>query len=160
MPDTLRAVIIDDEPDCVQSLARDLADYCKEVEVAAQCEGAKDGIRAINAHKPDVVFLDIDMPVINGFELLELLPDIHFEVVFTTAYDKYAVQAFKISAVDYLLKPVDPDELVKAVEKVRNLRSKGSNRKQIDFLIQQLKDHENNAVHRIALPNFRRPGVC
>ncbi|MDX1407816.1 MAG: response regulator [Saprospiraceae bacterium] len=152
MPETLRAVIIDDEPDCVRSLSRDLKENCPDVEVVGRCEGAKDGIKAINTQKPDVVFLDIDMPLINGFELLELLPDIDFSVVFTTAYDKYAMQAFKISAVDYLLKPVDPEELVKAVKKVRVLRGHTTNREQIHFLMQQIKDQENNTVHRIALP--------
>lgn len=148
----LRTIIIDDEPDCVQSLARDLTKYCEGLEIVAQCEGAKDGIRAINAHKPDVVFLDIDMPGINGFELLELIPEVDFEVVFTTAYDEYALQAFRISAVDYLLKPIDPEALIKSVEKVRMLRDKGNARKQIRFLMQQLKDQRNNAIHRIALP--------
>ena len=152
MSEILRTVIIDDEPDCVQTLARDLADYCKDVEIVAQCEGAKDGIRAINRYKPDVVFLDIDMPLINGFELLELLPEINFEIIFTTAHDNYALQAFKISAVDYLLKPVDADHLVKAVERARLLRNKGSSQEQVDFLIQQLRDQETNSVHRIALP--------
>ena len=152
MRNTLRAVIIDDEPDCVQSLARDLAEFCPDVEVVGLCEGAKDGIRSINMQKPDMVFLDIDMPLINGFELLELLPGINFAVVFTTAYDKYALQAFKISAVDYLLKPVDPEELVKAVDKVQTFREHGTTSEQIDFLMLQLKDQENNAIHRIALP--------
>jgi two-component system LytT family response regulator len=152
MSDTLRAIIVDDELDSVQSLERDISDYCKNVEIVALCENAKQGILAINKHRPDVVFLDIDMPVVNGFELLEMIRNIAFEVIFTTAYDKYAVRAFKISAVDYLLKPIDPDELVKGVEKVSNLKSKGTNRNQISFLIQQLQDYENNNVHRIALP--------
>ena len=151
MSEQLRAVIIDDETDCVQSLAHDLKNYCPEVSVVAECEGAKDGIRAINAHKPDVVFLDIDMPLINGFELLELLPEIDFEVIFTTAHEHYALKAFKISAVDYLLKPIAPDELMKATRKASLLRSKGNTKKQIDFLIQQLKDNDN-AIQRIALP--------
>ena len=152
MQETLRAIIIDDEPDCVQSLSRDLKAHCPQIKLVAECEGAKEGIRAINASEPDVVFLDIDMPLINGFELLELLPAIDFAVVFTTAYDKYALQAFRISAVDYLLKPIDPEHLVKAVDKVQFLRSKGESQRQIDFLMQQLKDQENNAIHRIALP--------
>ncbi len=152
MRDNLRAIIIDDEPDCVQSLSKDLVEFCSNVEVVGLCEGAKDGIRSINKLKPDMVFLDIDMPMINGFELLDLLPEINFAVVFTTAYDRYALQAFKISAVDYLLKPIDPEELVKAVEKVQSVQEHGTSSQQIDFLMQQLKDQENNAIHRIALP--------
>jgi two-component system LytT family response regulator len=148
----LRALVIDDEPDCVQSLTMDLERHCPDVDVIGQCEGAKDGIRAIHEMKPEVVFLDIDMPLINGFEMLELIAKIDFSVVFTTAYDKYALQAFRISAVDYLLKPIDPDDLVKAVEKVRLHQSNEATQKQMTFLIQQLKDQENNTIHRIALP--------
>jgi two-component system LytT family response regulator len=106
------------------------------------------------AGAPDVLFLDIDMPFINGFDLLEMVPDVDFEVIFTTAHDKYAIQAFRISAVDYLLKPIDTDALKLAVEKVRLLRTKGSSSRQISFLIQQLKDLENNNVRKIALPTF------
>jgi two-component system LytT family response regulator len=83
-----------------------------------------------------------------------MVPDVDFEVIFTTAHDKYAIQAFRISAVDYLLKPIDTDALKLAVEKVRVLRTKGSSSRQISFLIQQLKDLENNNVRKIALPTF------
>ena len=154
MQENLRAIIIDDEPDCVQSLSRDLKMYCPQVEIVAQCESAKDGIRAINKLKPDVLFLDIDMPLINGFELLDLLPAIDFAVVFTTAYDKFALQAFRISAVDYLLKPIVQEDLIKAMEKVQLLHSKEQTQQHINFLIQQLKDQENDAIHRIALPTM------
>ncbi len=152
MAELLRTVIIDDEPDCIQSLRRDLAECCPDVEVMAGCQGAKEGIKAINQYKPDVVFLDIDMPVINGFELLELLPEIDFEVVFTTAYDNFALKAFKISAVDYLLKPIDPENLVKAVQKVKRIRPNAPTKGQIDLLIEQLKHQGENTSQRIALP--------
>lgn len=154
MSEIIRAVVIDDEPDCVQSLVEEIERHCEAVEVMEGCIGAKEGIKAIHTHKPDVVFLDIDMPVINGFELLELVPNRDFEVVFTTAYDKFALQAFKISALDYLLKPIDEEALKGAVEKVRNQRQNGNAPSKIDFLIQHLKDLENNAVKRIALPTF------
>jgi two-component system LytT family response regulator len=83
-----------------------------------------------------------------------MVPDVDFEVIFTTAYDHYAIQAFRISAVDYLLKPIDAEALSAAVEKVRILREKGNTSKQISFLIQQIKDLENNTVRKIALPTF------
>lgn len=150
----LRAILIDDEPECLRSLAHDLAQYCPGVEIVAQCDSGKDAIKEIHALDPDVVFLDIDMPYINGFDLLEMVPDVDFEVIFTTAYDQYAIQAFRISAVDYLLKPIDADALKDAVEKVRILREKGDTSKQIGFLIQQLKDLENNTVRKVALPTF------
>ena len=150
----LRAILIDDEPECLRSLAHDLALHCPGIEIVAQCASGKDAIKEIHTLKPDVLFLDIDMPYINGFDLLEMVPDSDFEVIFTTAYDKYAIQAFRISAVDYLLKPIETDALRDAVEKVRILREKGNAPKQINFLIQQIKDLENNNVRKIALPTF------
>jgi two-component system LytT family response regulator len=150
----LKAIVIDDEPECVRSLVIDLEKHCPGVEISAECTGGKDGIKAIHHHNPDIVFLDIDMPFINGFDLLEMVPNIDFEVIFTTAYDKYALQAFKISAVDYLLKPVDPEALKQAIQKVRLLKESGNAQKQISFLIQQIKDLENDEVRKIALPTF------
>jgi two-component system LytT family response regulator len=150
----IQALIIDDEPECIDSLAYDIQNHCPQVTVLQKCLGGKEGVKAIHKHKPDLIFLDIDMPFINGFEVLEMVPNINFEVIFTTAYDKYALQAFKISAVDFLLKPVDQKELIKAVEKVQYLKEKGNAHKQINFLIQQIKDLENNSVKKVALPTF------
>lgn len=150
----LRAILIDDEPECLRSLAHDLVQHCPGVEILGQCDNGKDAIKEIHTLKPDVLFLDIDMPYINGFDLLEMVPDSDFEVIFTTAYDKYAIQAFRISAVDYLLKPIDTEALKEAVEKVRILREKGNGPRQIGFLIQQIKDLENNNVRKVALPTF------
>ena len=150
----LNAIIIDDEPKCVRSLESDLKECCPEVQIVATCKGGKEGIKAINKFNPDVVFLDIDMPFINGFDLLEMVPNIDFEVIFTTAYDQYALRAFQISAVDYLLKPVQQDKLKQAVQKAQMLRERGNAHKQINFLIQQLHDLETNNVNRIALPTF------
>ena len=150
----LKAILIDDEPECLKSLAHDLGEHCPGVSIVAQCAGGKDGIKAINQHSPDVIFLDIDMPYINGFDLIEMVPNLDFEVIFTTAHDKYALQAFKISAVDFLLKPIDSDELKKAIQKVRILRESGNTPKQISFLIEQIKDLESNNVRKIALPTF------
>lgn len=150
----LKAILIDDEPGCLQSLSHDLSTHCPGVEIVARCDNGKEAIKMIHLHKPDVLFLDIDMPYINGFDLLEMVRDVAFEVIFTTAYDTYAIQAFRISAVDYLLKPIDTEALVAAVEKVRILREKGNTSRQINFLIQQIKDLENNNVRKIALPTF------
>jgi len=150
----LKAILIDDEPECLRSLAHDLNEYCPGVDILEQCDSGKAGIKKIHECNPDVVFLDIDMPYINGFDLLEMVPNVGFEVIFTTAHDKYALQAFRISAVDYLLKPIDPEALKKAVSKMRLLRENGNTPKQIHFLIQQLKDLENNSVKKIAVPTF------
>ena len=150
----LRAIIIDDENECIDSLSFDLNSHCPQVDIVEKCKSGKDGVKAILKYKPDLVFLDIDMPFVNGFDVLEMVPNIDFEVIFTTAYDKYALQAFKISAVDFLLKPIDIKELKESIAKVQLLKEKGNPQKQISFLIQQLKDLETNSVKKIALPTF------
>ena len=150
----ITAIIIDDEPDCVQSLEQDIKAHCKEVEIVAACVGAKEGIRAINKFKPDVIFLDIEMPIIDGFELLELVSNIDFEVIFTTAYDKFALKALKISAIDYLLKPIKLEELKKAVHKVLTKSETISSQKQINFLFEHLKEIKSDSVSKIILPTF------
>lgn len=115
---TITAILIDDEEDGREALRMALK-YCPDVEVVAVCESGKDGLRAISEKKPDLVFLDIQMPYMSGFEMLQHFNDINFQVIFVTAYDQYAIRAIKFSALDYLLKPIDLDELQAAVEKIR-----------------------------------------
>ena len=150
----IRSIIIDDEIDCINSLAFDLEHHCPEVEVLEKCHSGKDGVKAINRLKPDLVFLDIDMPFVNGFDVVEMVSDIDFEIIFTTAYDKYAVQAFRTSAIDYLLKPIDPEELKVAISKVSAMRNKGVSRKQVKFFLGQLSNMEKGEIKQIALPTF------
>ena len=150
----ISAIIIDDEIDCVKSLEQDLKKYCSEINVVASCVGAKSGIKAINKFKPDAIFLDVEMPVIDGFELLEMVSHIEFEVVFTTAYDHFALRALKMSAIDYLLKPIVPENLITAVDKLLTKNEQLGNQHQIQFLLQNLKDIENNKVNRIILPTL------
>jgi two-component system, LytTR family, response regulator len=114
----MKAVIIDDEQHCITTLRWALRQYCKEVEVVAIAHNGAEGIGIIEEHKPDLIFLDVEMPVMNGIDMLLHFDEIKFDVVFTTAYDRYAVKAIKLSALDYLLKPIDKDELIAAVEKV------------------------------------------
>lgn len=114
----IRAVIIDDIPEARKVLQADLENYCVNIQVVGEAEGVVSGAKIINELKPDLVFLDIQMQDGTGFDLLEILPDPNFKLIFTTASDEYAVKAFKFSAVDYLLKPIDPDELMDAVSKV------------------------------------------
>ena len=149
----IKAIIIDDEQDCIHSLEFELREHCKNIDVVKTCMNAKEGIKAIHKYDPNVVFLDIDMPVINGFELLELISDINFEIIFTTAHDKFAVQAFKVCALDYLLKPIDPVDLVKAVHKLQESQEKKT-KNQVQFLLQHLDELEQNNVKRIALPTM------
>jgi len=114
----IRAVIIDDIPEAIAVLKADLENYCVNIEVVGSAEGVVTGAKLIKEIKPDLVFLDIQMKDGSGFDLLEILTDVNFKLIFTTASDEYAVKAFKFSAVDYLLKPIDPDELMDAVSRV------------------------------------------
>lgn len=118
----LKAVIIDDEKDSRQILAGYLKKYCPDISVVDFGESVATGLEAIEKHSPDVVFLDIEMPYGNGFDLLDQAKAISFETVFVTAFDNYAIQALNQSAAYYLLKPIDIDELVNAVEKIKKER--------------------------------------
>src|SRR6266508_5319488 len=114
----IKAILIDDEVHCLDTLSMLVSDYCPEVQVMEQCVSAKKGLEAIKKLNPELVFLDIEMPLMNGFEFLEQFTEIPFAVIFTTSYDQYAIKAIRFSALDYLLKPIDPKELVAAVHKV------------------------------------------
>jgi two-component system LytT family response regulator len=115
----LKTIIVDDEKPSREALGKYLADYCADVEVLASCNSVKTAYTAINRFEPHLVFLDIEMPGKNGFDLLQMFNPINFKVVFITAYADYAIRAFRFSATDYLLKPLSIDELVEAVNKVR-----------------------------------------
>jgi two-component system LytT family response regulator len=119
----MKAIIIDDEKDSRNILAGYLKKYCPDVTVCGFGESVATGLEEIKKHQPDIVFLDIEMPYGNGFDLLDKVDDITFETVFVTAFNNYAIQALNQSAAYYLLKPIDIDELVKAVEKIRKERS-------------------------------------
>lgn len=97
----IEAIIIDDEIHCIETLSILLKEYCADVKVREQCRSAKKGQEAIEKIKPDLIFLDIEMPVINGFELLEQFDEIPFTIIFTTSYDQYAIKAIRFSALDY-----------------------------------------------------------
>jgi len=114
----LKAIIIDDELKSRESLRILIEDFCENVTVAASCQNVNEGIEAIGKFKPDVIFLDIQMQRETGFDLLNRLNEINFEVIFTTAYSEYAIKAFKFSAIDYLLKPIDIEELKAGLVKV------------------------------------------
>ncbi len=116
----MKAIIIDDEKDALVTCTKKIELYCPEINVLEACQGAKDGLKAIKNHNPDLIFLDIEMPWMNGFELLECLEDDYkFQVIFVTAYDQYAIQAFKVNATDYLLKPFSKHDLIECVNKIR-----------------------------------------
>ena len=148
----LRAIIIDDEPYCCEILAAMLESDCPEVEIKAICNNAKDALTAIRQQSPDLVFLDVEMPKMNGFEMLEQLPAINFHLIFTTSYDQYALKAIRFSAIDYLLKPIDREELKRAVEKVKD-RFQIPVPQQLELLLQKFKQ-PSNPVNKIALPTM------
>lgn len=145
----LKAVILDDEPDCVKLLALQLKMYCPQVQVVAECTSSEAGLIKIQELKPDIVFLDIEMPIMNGFQLLEKIGQINFSLVFVTAYDQFAVKAFRFNALDYLLKPIDGKDLKIAVEKAINHKP---NAEQIQFVKKQLHVGEKYHPNKIALP--------
>lgn len=122
----IKAIIIDDEKKAVHSLILLLNEYCPEIEIIGTAHSAADGIKEIRLYNPDLVFLDVEMPHASGFDLLESLPERKFDVIFITAYNDFAIRAFKFSAVDYILKPIDIQELIDAVKKVTDKRSKQS----------------------------------
>ena len=148
----IEAILIDDELDSLDTLDLELKEYCPEVNVIAQCSKAKEGLNAIIKHKPDLVFLDIEMPLMNGFELLKSLDEINFDVIFVTAYDQFAVRAFEFNAVDYLLKPVLKSKLIQAVDKVIERKSTRMNRANLDALINNISVQVGTGIRNIALP--------
>ena len=146
----VRSIIVDDELKSRESLKILLEDFCENVEVLALCQNVAEGIEAVSKHKPDVVFLDIQMQRETGFDLLSKIKSIDFEVIFTTAYSEYAIKAFKFSAIDYLLKPIDIEELKKALHKVEK-KLNGSISDRLEQLIQNLKP-SSAQNYKLALP--------
>ncbi len=147
----IRAIIIDDEQHCTKALQNDLQKNCPSIEVVNVCHSAKEGVMSIKKNNPDLVFLDVEMPWMNGFEMLDMLSEINFSVIFTTAHDEFAARAFRISAVDYLLKPVDASDLKQAVQKVEKKLEEGSSLQHISNLLRNIKQPQSD--QKIALPN-------
>ena len=148
----IKAIIIDDEPYCCEILAAMLESDCPEIEVISICNNGAEGLTAVKRESPDLVFLDVEMPKMNGFEMLEQLPSINFHLIFTTSYDQYALKAIRFSAIDYLLKPIDREELKAAVQKVKD-RFQIPVPQQLEILLQKFKQ-PSNPVNKIALPTM------
>lgn len=146
----LRAIIIDDEPNAVNLLVIRLNQHCPQIEIVATCTDSLAGVEAIQQNNPDVVFLDIEMPQLNGFQVLEAVGEISFLLVFVTAYDRFALKAFKYSALDYLLKPIDTQELITAVKKVE--KQLQTSQAQISYLKQNFNRKNSYLPERLALP--------
>jgi two-component system LytT family response regulator len=159
-----KAVIIDDIEQARKSLKKDLHAYCPEVELIGEASGVVEGIKLIRKLNPDVVFLDVQMPDGSGFDLLDILQEIPFRIIFTTASDAHAIKAFRFSALDYLLKPIDPDELKVAVKKLAapsghsaqslNILKEsisGSSKKQ-----EKLALHSQDKIHVVNISDIQR----
>jgi two-component system, LytTR family, response regulator len=149
----IKSILVDDENHSVQTLRYELARHCPEVEVIAEALSGEVAIQKINALHPDLVFLDIEMPGMSGFEMLRRLEPVNFNFIFVTAYDQYAIQAFRYAALDYLLKPVTRDHLKEAVSRVRDRTAPQQNTTQLEILMHNLRDGLKSP--RIALPTAR-----
>ncbi len=143
----LKTIIIDDEPDSIKLLQLQLAQHCPEIEIAGTFTSSVKALSVIEKLEPDLVFLDIEMPVMNGFELLEKILHLPFSVIFITAYNHYALKAFRFNAVDYLVKPVDANDLVEAVAKAAKRVKPTAT--QLSLLQKQLR---GEPATRIAIP--------
>lgn len=146
----IRCVLIDDENNSLEMMEWLIKTYCPKVSIEAMCNSSEKGIEAIKKFKPDVVFLDIEMPHMNGFDMLEQFDKLFFDVVFCTAYDQFAIKAFKYSALNYLLKPVDPSDLQETFRRLEEKKSSPS-KEQIEMLLQNIRGNAKPPVQRIAL---------
>jgi two-component system LytT family response regulator len=134
----IRTIIIEDEPVSREMLGLMLARYENDIELIESCSSPDEGIESIARHQPDLVFLDIQMPRMNGFDMLKKIKTINFEVIFTTAFDQYAINAVRISALDYLLKPVDDEDLATAIARCRERMKEKKPQLQFEHLFNNL----------------------
>jgi two-component system, LytTR family, response regulator len=153
---TFRALIVDDIENSRITLLHDLKEYCPQIHVVGEADSVKSALDKINTLKPEVVFLDIQMGDGTGFDLLTQLKEIQFQVIFTTALDSYGIKAIKFSALDYLLKPIDPDELVKAVGKLTQNEKSKTIQDSINLLIENMKGAAGPGNKRIAIHSLEK----
>lgn len=145
----INAIIIDDEERARNVLETILTDYCPEVTVLAKAEDVPKGVIAINKFNPDVVFLDIEMPNYSGFELLDFFNEVNFEIIFVTAYSEYAIKAFEVSAIDYVLKPLEIEKIEDAVAKLKQRQESKNAQERVNTLKENLG---GSHFEKIALP--------
>lgn len=146
----IKAIIVDDEFSAIKSLQWEIENFCKDIEVINSFTDPYEAIEAINKLQPDCVFLDIEMPEMDGFQLLKKLKYRDFDLIITTAFDNYAIKAFKESAIDYLLKPVDSDDLVKSVSKITANKNKNTLGFELKKVLSSLVPENRN--RKISLP--------
>jgi len=146
----LKAILVDDELNSLQNLHYKLLEYCPTIKVVAQTQNPEEAVHLIHQYKPDVIFLDIEMPRISGFKMLELIPEVDFEVIFITAYNHYAINAIRISAFDYLVKPVSIEELQQTIGRL-GISAIKKTRERAELLKKNLANPKSQEDH-IALP--------
>lgn len=148
----IRAIIIDDEMDSIETLSWKIENYCTDIQVIQHFQDPVAGLEFLKNNEIDLLFLDIEMPKLNGFDILQALDNISFEVIFTTAYDDFGIQAVKFSALDYLLKPVQVNELQGAIEKYKSKNKDVSwQQQQIELLFKNIKLEREGKPGFIAL---------
>jgi two-component system LytT family response regulator len=145
----LKAIIVDDEAKARRILETFLIEYCPQIQILALAQDVPQAVKAIQKLKPDVVFLDIEMPGYNGFQLLEFFEEIDFEIIFTTAYSEFALRAFQVSAIDYLLKPIQIDQLTAAVQKLEKIQGNSFIRERMETLQKNLEEYK---LKKIVIP--------
>lgn len=146
----LRVIIVEDEKHSQETLRNMLVEFCPEVEVCGIAENVDAAVDLVHSCRPDLLFLDVELQTGTGFDVLDQLAGLNFEVIFTTAFEQYAIKAIKLSSIDYLLKPIDLDELLQAVEKAREKKSAEENQAQLQVLLSNL-NRNAAASHRICL---------
>lgn len=151
----IRTIIIDDEKPSRDTLVVYLKEYCQSLEIIAECKSIKEAYKAINEYKPQLVFLDIEMPRGTGFDLLRRFTKIEFSIIFVTAFSEYASMAFRYAAIDYLLKPVKVAELIEAVKRVQEKIASRSFQN-LKALLENLENSSGNNK-KLVIPNQKEP---
>jgi two-component system LytT family response regulator len=152
---TLQTILVDDEPRGLNSLQKLLQLNCPDVNVIATCGSVDAAIEKINELRPDLIFLDIAMPVKNGFDLLKELKDVHFEVIFVTAHNKFMIEAFHFSAIDYLLKPIEDDLLVDAVKRAKKRIAEKTGSKNIEAFLHNIQHRQSPQDMKLCIPSLK-----
>ncbi|NNE28945.1 MAG: response regulator transcription factor [Saprospiraceae bacterium] len=147
----MKAVLIDDEPLCTAGLKIDLEEVCPEIEILAAFNSPIEALSKIESLNPDLVFLDIEMPEMSGFEFLNSISKVNFKVIFVTAYDEFAVQAFRQQAVDYIMKPIQRNELKEAVNRVLSTIEENNNYLKIEALLNSMQFSTKSK--KLSVPN-------
>jgi two-component system LytT family response regulator len=149
----IRTLIIDDEHDAREALRLTLEKYCPEITVLKVCHSAQEGLESIQKLAPDLIFLDVQMPYMTGFDLLKQCSQINFEVIFISAYDQYAIKAIRFSALDYLLKPVDVDDLMNAVSRAKERMHQKNNSFQYQSMLNNVQ-YKQEKIEKLAVPSL------